>query len=206
MQKEIFTGLLFTFACVVTANAMPITYTASGVVAYEGLVEVSPGVYNVNYNEIELWGFVTFDDEIEVHTSDITYYSYSMLAFMITTDLDSWSGASGLLHWESDDYYPPPQDQYPGFRELYMDGFLGWFSRFDFNYADGSDYPYDDMAQWLQLPPQIEIWSDNLFNTGASYVSFTLTAPEASYPIPEPSTLILFSGGVLACAGRRFFK
>ncbi len=203
MNRILFLSVLLTFGLVVTANATPITYSASGVAAYEELVEVSPGVYHVNYNEIELHGSVTFDDQIEVHTADKTYYSYTMVDFQVSTSRDSWGGTTGLLHWESDDSYLSPQDQYPGFRELYMAGFLGWFSRFDFNEADGADYPYDNMARWLQLPPQVEIWSDNLYNTDASYVSFTLTAPETTYPIPEPTTLFLLSGGILGYAGMR---
>ena len=76
-----------------------------------------------------------------------------------------------------------------------MANFIGWFSRFNFNDLDGSDYPYNDMARWLHLPPQIEIWSDNLSNTEASYVSFTLHAPSHDYPIPEPPTILLFDHG-----------
>jgi len=182
------------------AYADPITYTAEGVAAYEEIIVDANGVGHVIYDEIALWGSVTFDDEIEVHTTDKTYYTYTMLDFQISTSLDLWTGSTGLLHWESDDYYPPPQDQYPGFRNLYMAGFLGWFSQFDFNEADGSDYPYDDMTQWLQLPPQIEIWSDNLLNTGASYVSFTLHAPEEHFPIPEPLTAFLFGTGIVGFA------
>ena len=202
MKKNILIALLAVGCISSTAYAVPITYTAEGVAAYEKIIVDANGVGHVIYDEIALRGSVTFDDEIEVHTTDKTYGTYTMLDFQISTSLDLWTGSTGILFWESDDYYP----QYPPFRTVYMDGFLGWFSKFDFNEADGSDYPYDDMTQWLQLPPQIEIWSDDLLNTGATYVSFTLHAPEENFPIPEPLTAFLFGTGMVGIAVIRIRK
>jgi len=195
--KNIVGGVLCYVFLANFAYATPITYVVHGFAAYEELVEITPGLFQIHYNKTNLYGSVIIADDIEVHSSDKTYYSYTVLDFRIESTLDLWDGSTGLLHWESDDSYPSPQDQYPADRTFYLPGFLGWGTSFDFNDADGLNYPNNNMNLWLHLPAQIEVWSDNLFNTDADYVSFTLNASSPVCPVPEPDTLILLAGGLV---------
>jgi hypothetical protein len=81
--------LFYVFVFPVTVSATPIVYSASGLVNYSIYQD---GIYQ-GFEEVNLHGEVTIDDEFTVtYESDTRYwYHYSVLNFNLTTTYDNWA-------------------------------------------------------------------------------------------------------------------
>ena len=182
-------------------SATPVTYSVSGSLWSEDEHAWKDGL---------LSGHVEIDDEVIVADSGMIY-AFHVLGYEIFAEGNLITGDVGMLHLENihntierglSDWVLGP---YTGGGQYDFQGFF-----IDFKNEDGTPYDTNNPESWQTLAPLITLSCGELFYwEGGQWPSRTgarLTLNKMS-PVPEPSTMILLSAGIVGLAAfRKRFK
>ncbi|MCI0504725.1 MAG: PEP-CTERM sorting domain-containing protein [Gammaproteobacteria bacterium] len=191
MKKIIPLSLFLIAIFPVTAAAIPIVYSAAGSVYYDVYAN---GEYQ-GYEEADIQGHVTIDDDYDFVAGPTPFIHYYLLNFNLSTQYDSWvSGSSNagelLIEFDMDMW----------FGDALLWGFSNGDGSIDFLAADGTNLGRSiDSAS--TLPPLIALNQLGIISSNATtfptHANLLLTKTAS---IPEPSVLALLGLGLVGLA------
>lgn len=186
MKRTLFFVFVFVVSVPVLAYATPVTYVASGTVAYE---------VNNQVIESDLEGFVTIDDEVMSTwgSGGHPFYQYDVLDFAINTEYDLWTGGGWFLLEEDMDTI--------AFRDGLLDDFV--WAKVDFQDEYAMSYDRYDIGSWMTLSPQITMFADDFLTYSSCNPLQTNIILTQVVPVPEPSTVFLLGIGLSCVASVR---
>jgi hypothetical protein len=182
--------LVFVTLVPVAANATPIVYSASGSMFYEF---VNGDVHD--YQEVEISGQVTIDDDFDLSIGPQYFYRYDILSFNLSTEYDSWNSGN---NFENFLLLEVVDTSTPG--DWFGDAFLSPFTndpggtRVNFLSNDGVRADAVD-----SLSPIINIFAGdvNLDSVNASaYAHSNLWLTKVT-SVPEPAAILLVALGLV---------